>query len=84
LYVGKLTWITDFLVIASGETNVQIRAIAEGMIEKFDNPPFSIEGFETNWILLDYGEVIIHIFLPSVREFYNLEKLWADADRVNP
>jgi ribosome-associated protein len=53
------------------------------VIEKFNSPPFSIEGFETNWILLDYGDFVLHIFLPEVREFYNLEKLWLDADRVN-
>ncbi|MCM8806261.1 MAG: ribosome silencing factor [Candidatus Omnitrophica bacterium] len=83
LDVRKLTWITDYIIITSGETNIQIRAIAEAVIEKFNSPPFSIEGFETNWILLDYGDFVLHIFLPEVREFYNLEKLWLDADRVN-
>ena len=84
LDVRKLTWITDYLVIATGETSIQTRAIAEAVIEKFNNPPFSIEGFETSWILLDYGEFILHIFLPEVRQFYNLEKLWMDAERINP
>lgn len=83
LDVRNLTWITDYLVIASGETNIQTRAIAEAIIEKFDKPPFSVEGFETNWILLDYGDIVVHIFLPAVREFYNLEKLWADAEKVS-
>ncbi len=83
LDVRKLTWITDFLVIASGETNIQTTAIAEAIIEEFDRPPFSVEGFETNWILLDYKDIVVHIFLPAVREFYNLEKLWADAEKVN-
>ncbi|MCM8814845.1 MAG: ribosome silencing factor [Candidatus Omnitrophica bacterium] len=84
LDVRKLTWITDYLVIATGETNIQTRAIAEEIIEKFDNPPFSIEGFETSWILLDYGDIVIHIFLPEVRVFYNLERLWGDAERISP
>ncbi|MCM8822936.1 MAG: ribosome silencing factor [Candidatus Omnitrophica bacterium] len=84
LDVRKLTWITDYLVIASGETNIQTRAIAEAIIERFDKPPFSIEGFETNWIILDYGDIVIHIFLPDVREFYNLERLWGDAERISP
>ncbi|HOJ31238.1 MAG TPA: ribosome silencing factor [bacterium] len=83
LDVRKLTWITDYLVITSGETTIQIRAMAEAVIEKFNSPPFSIEGFETNWILLDYGDFVLHIFLPEFREFYNLEKLWLDAERVN-
>lgn len=83
LDVRKLTWITDYLIIASGETKIQTRAIAEAVIEKFEKPPFSIEGFETSWILLDYGDFVLHIFLPEVREFYNLEKLWLDAERIN-
>ncbi|MCM8789160.1 MAG: ribosome silencing factor [Candidatus Omnitrophica bacterium] len=83
LDVRKLTWITDYLVIASGETKLQTRAVAEAIVEKFDKPPFSIEGFETSWILLDYGDIVVHIFLPEVREFYNLEKLWIDAERIN-
>ncbi|HOL35389.1 MAG TPA: ribosome silencing factor [bacterium] len=84
LDVRKLTWITDYLIIVSGETTIQIRAMAEAVIEQFNSPPFSIEGFETNWILLDYGDFVLHIFLPEVREFYNLEKLWLDAERVSP
>lgn len=83
LDVRKLTWITDYLVIASGETTVQTRAIAEAIVEKFEKPPFSIEGFETSWILLDYGDFVLHVFLPEVRNFYNLEKLWMDAERIN-
>ncbi|MCX7706318.1 MAG: ribosome silencing factor [bacterium] len=84
LDVSKLTWITDYLIIATGETRIQTRAIAEAIIEKFEKPPFSIEGFETSWILLDYGDFVLHIFLPEVRQFYNLEKLWLDAERINP
>ncbi len=79
----KLTWITDYLVIVTGESTRQTRAIAEAVIEKFEKPPFSVEGFETSWILLDYGDIVLHIFLPEVREFYNLEKLWMDAEKVN-
>ncbi|HPP66682.1 MAG TPA: ribosome silencing factor [bacterium] len=83
LDVEKLTWITDFIVIASGETYIQTQAIAQTLMEKLDKSPFSVEGFETSWILLDYGDVIVNIFLPAIRQFYNLEKLWADAERVN-
>jgi len=80
LDLRKLTWITDYFVILSGNSLVQTRVIAESLLKELDEKPVSVEGFENGkWILVDYRDVMIHIFLPEVRVFYNLEKLWGDA-----
>ena len=82
LDVRKVTWITDYFVIAGGNSPVHTRALAEKLLEKTDRP-LSMEGLESGkWILLDYGEIIVHIFLRETREFYRLEKLWQDAEAV--
>jgi len=81
--VSKLTWLCDYFVIVSGETTIQTKTIAENILEKIEEVPISVEGIEEGkWILIDYGEIIIHIFLPEIRNYYNLEKLWGDAEFV--
>jgi ribosome-associated protein len=81
-----LTTITDYFVICSGESTTQVKAIAELIEEKFDEAgikPLGIEGLKySHWVLMDYGDVIIHIFEEETRAFYELEKLWIDAKRV--
>ena len=76
---GK-TSIADFMLIASGTSSRQIRAMAEHtvtMIKKNINVPVNIEGLnQGDWVLIDSGDIIIHLFRPEVREFYNLEKMW--------
>lgn len=80
LDLKNLTWITDYFIITSGDSLIQTKAIAENIIENFKETPVSIEGIEDGrWILIDYGEIIIHIFLVETRNYYKLEKLWADA-----
>ena len=74
---------TNF-IIAHAESTVQTRAIAEAiekqMIEINHQKPFHREGYENSfWILLDYGDIIVHVFQKPYREFYNLEELWADG-----
>lgn len=78
---------TDFFVICSGTSEPQLKAIAsairEQMREQFDRRPLSEDGFPASqWIVLDYGEVIVHLFHADKREFYGLETLWRDARRV--
>ena len=77
---GKTT-IADFMVIASGTSRRQIGAMAEHLLEKLkarDLGRVSVEG-ETvgDWVLIDAGDVVVHLFRPEVRDFYGLEKLWA-------
>ena len=77
--------ITDFFVIASGTSDRQVQAITEGIQEglsKRNVRPWHLEGYsEAQWVVLDYGDVIAHIFLQEKREFYNLERLWSIAPR---
>ena len=77
--VGK-TSMADFMLIASGTSSRQIRAIAENTvtkIKKSSNVDVNIEGLnQSDWVLIDAGDIIIHLFRPEVREFYNLEKMW--------
>lgn len=79
------TVIADFFVICTGTSDRQIRALAENVREtiktKFGKLPHSTEGEHTSgWMLLDYGDVIVHIFGESQREFYNLESFWRQAN----
>lgn len=87
LRTGDISYLADYFVIVTGFSNVQVRAIAnsiEGAVEdKFDRQPLRSEGMsEGRWVLKDYGEVIVHIFMPTDREFYDLEAFWGHAERV--
>ena len=76
---------TDWFVIASGSSDIHVRAIAEHIIEELKKDgerPGHVEGLETGrWVLVDYIDFVIHAFHPSAREFYQLESLWGDAPR---
>ncbi len=75
-----LTSITDHFLICSADTDVQIKAIADNIRKNTQIKPARIEGYEKmNWIILDYIDVVVHIFKNIEREYYNLEKLWGDA-----
>ncbi|WP_216612731.1 ribosome silencing factor [Myxococcus xanthus] len=87
LDVRGMTSYADYFVIASAETDRQVSAMAENVqvqLKTGDEPlrPIGTEGFETGqWVLLDYGEVVAHLFLTDLRAHYDLEGLWADASR---
>ena len=74
---------TDYFVIATGRSDIHVRAIAEHIIDSGKARgarPLHIEGLdEGRWVLIDYIDVVVHVFHPSVREFYRLEELWGDA-----
>lgn len=78
-----LTDVTDFFVICSGDSDLHIKAIADAIMEgtkRFKVKVWHIEGYNAlSWVLLDYINVVVHIFRPKVREKYALEKLWGDA-----
>lgn len=88
LDIGKVSIITDFFVIASGRSTTQVKAIAENIEKRLGVlgvPWYGREGYqEGRWILLDYGDVVVHVFLRAEREFYNLERVWQDAGVVDP
>ena len=80
LNVKDLTNITDEFVICSSDTNIQVKAIADSIRKSTDTKPIRVEGYEhLNWVLLDYIDVIVHIFKTAERNYYNIEKLWGDA-----
>jgi len=86
--VAELLVVTDYFVIATGRTDIQVRAIADevehGLLERGRIKPIGREGAdEGKWILLDYGDLVIHVFQPRERAFYRLEKLWGDAPRLS-
>lgn len=83
LFVRELTSIADYFYIVSGWSERQVRALYQEIAERLreaGHKPIHVEGEETShWILIDYGTVIVHIFLQETRDYYSLERLWADA-----
>lgn len=87
LDVGAVLAITDYFVIVSGANTRQVRTIAEAVEEelaRFDGPkPLQVEGRdELTWVLIDYGDLVVHVFLDETRRYYELERLWSDVPRV--
>ncbi len=84
LDVRDMTSMADHMVIASGTSNRHVKALADNVVEaakKADCPPIGSEGEESGeWILVDLGDVIVHLMLPATREFYDLERLWRNPD----
>jgi ribosome-associated protein len=83
LDLRNLTSITDYFVICTGTSDTQVKAIADAVIDgskKIGERPWHKEGFtQRSWVLLDYVDVVVHIFLQDTRNFYGIEKLWGDA-----
>ena len=86
LDVSKLTSVADYFVICTGRSDTQVRAIAQHVEESLDDEeirPLATEGFPRGqWVLMDYGDVVVHIFYQPIRAFYDLEGLWMRAPRV--
>ncbi len=87
LEVEHLNSIADYFVIATGRSDVQVQAIARGIEERMEIEgarPLSIEGMTLgHWVVLDYDDVVIHVFYEPAREFYRLEGNWTDAREVS-
>ena len=81
LDVRELTDVTDFMVVATGRTNRHVRAITDLVVvsaKHRDAPPIGVEGErEGDWVLVDLGDVVVHVMRPEARELYQLEKLWS-------
>ena len=79
------TAIADYFMICNGDSTTNVNAIADNVIEKMKElgrRPLRTQGMENNfWIIIDYGDIVAHIFLTEYRQFYRLEDLWADAPR---
>ena len=85
--IEEVTVVSDYFVIASGTSNTHVKSLADDIEyeikQRLGIDPEHIEGRATGWILLDYGTVIVHIFQHEDRNYYNLERLWADASVVD-
>lgn len=78
--------VADIFVLCNGDTDIQVRAIAEGVRMKIKEThaelPWHSEGLDSlQWVLLDYVDLVVHVFQPEKRDFYSLERLWGDAER---
>ena len=84
--IRKIASFAEFFLVCSGTSTRQVQAIADEIVEKMrerrDARPMTIEGYEAGtWILLDYVDVVVHVFTPEVREYYRLEQLWGEAPK---
>lgn len=86
LDVSKLTALADYFLICTGRSDTQVQAITQAIEETLAHAgqkPLAVEGFQHgHWVVLDYGDVVVHVFFEPVRGFYDLERLWAKAPRV--
>ena len=84
--VEHLSSVADYFLIATGRSDVQVQAIARGIEERMDHEdthPLSIEGLQhAHWVVLDYNDVVVHLFFEPTREFYRLERTWTDAREI--
>lgn len=87
LKVSALTPIADYFLLATGTSATNVRSLAdyvEEELKKQGKSPLRNEGYRAgDWVTLDYGDVMVHIFRRETREFYDLERLWTDAERID-
>ncbi len=87
LEIEKLTVLADYFVICTGTSTTHIRALSdevERVMASYEITPHHIEGYLSGgWLLMDFGSVVVHLFLKDMREFYMLERMWQDAGRVD-
>jgi len=85
--ISDLTIIADYFVICSGNSSTQVKALADEVDKVLSEQgiePHHIEGYRgANWILMDYDDVVVHIMYKEAREFYKIERLWADAEKLD-
>ncbi|MCW6053593.1 ribosome silencing factor [Lyngbya sp. CCAP 1446/10] len=88
LQVSEVCYLADYFAIVTGFSNVQVRAISQAIADQIEEEwgrlPLRTQGLsDASWVVMDYGDAIIHIFKPQEREFYNLEAFWGHADRLD-
>ena len=86
IHTTEQTILADYFLVCTGTSTTHVKALSDELEFEMKNThgllPRGVEGRATGWILLDYGTVLVHIFLKEQREYYNLERLWEDSERV--
>lgn len=86
LGIGEISVIADYFVLATGTSSTHVKALSDELeikLKEEGTMPDRVEGYRSNsWILLDYGHVVIHIFTAEARQFYDLDRLWQDAENI--
>ncbi|MDI3328061.1 MAG: ribosome silencing factor [Alicyclobacillaceae bacterium] len=87
LDIRELSVVADYFVICSGQSTTQVQAIADHVRDKLEEHGVPVRGVEgrdeARWVLLDFGDVVVHVFRQEEREFYHLERLWGDAPVIS-
>ncbi len=87
LDVHKISTLTDYVIIAEGNVDKHVKAIADAIIERLNRlsqPPIYVEGMKTgDWVVIDYLHIMVHLFMPGLRDKYQLEQLWREGDIVD-
>ncbi|MBR6790591.1 MAG: ribosome silencing factor [Oscillospiraceae bacterium] len=85
--IGDLTILADYFVIAAGNSSTQVKMLADEVDYQLGEAgiqPYKVEGYHSeNWIVLDYSDVVVHVFQKDTRSFYDLERLWADGEQID-
>lgn len=85
--LADITSLADYFVICTGTSSTHVKTLADEVDEKIDAAgklTYHKEGYQSaSWVLLDYGDVVVHVFYGEAREFYNLEHLWSDGEQIN-
>lgn len=85
--IDNISSLADYFVIATGGNNTHVRSLKDQLEEKLKTlgaSPAGVEGYRSNsWVLLDYTEVVVHIFTQEARDFYDLDRLWADGEKID-
>ena len=81
--VSNITSLSEYFVVCSASNLIQVKAIADNIKDNIEENPWRTEGYENGtWIILDYVDIVVHIFLNETREYYDLERIWFDAKVV--
>lgn len=85
--IDNITILADYFVIAGGNSSTQVKMLADELDFQLGQQgiqPYKVEGYRSqNWIVLDYSDVVVHVFYHETREFYDLERLWADGEQID-
>jgi ribosome-associated protein len=85
--IDNITILADYFVIAGGNSSTQVKMLADELdfqLSQQGIQPYKVEGYRSqNWIVLDYSDVVVHVFYHETREFYDLERLWADGEQID-